>query len=75
MSNELVMTWLGEGEPKRSLLNSTKKLQLTYFGHVIRANGMEAELTLSRMEGKRRRGRQWMRWLDGVVNAAGEGLQ
>ena len=45
------------------------KLKLQYFGHVIRrADSLEKTLMLGRIEGRRRRGRQRMRWLDGINN-------
>ena len=44
------------------------KLKLQYFGHLIRrANSLEKTLMLGKIEGKRRRGRQRMRWLDGIT--------
>ena len=43
------------------------KLKLQYFGHLMRrANSLEKTLMLGKTEGKRRRGRQRMRWLDGI---------
>ena len=46
------------------------KLKLQYFGHLVqRANSLEKTLMLGKIEGKRRRGRQRMRWLDGVTNS------
>ena len=48
------------------------KLKLQYFGHIIqRANSLEKTLTLGKIEGRRRRGRQRMRWLDGITNSMG----
>ena len=45
------------------------KLTLQYFGHLTqRANSLEKTLMLGNMEGRRRRGRQRMRWLDGVTD-------
>ena len=45
-------------------------LKLQYFGHLMqRANSLEKTLMLGRIEGGRRRGRQWMRWLDGITNS------
>ena len=44
------------------------KLKLQYFGHLIRrADSFEKTLNLGKIEGKRRRGRQRMRWLDGII--------
>ena len=45
------------------------KLKLQYFGHLMqRADSLEKTLMLGRIEGRRRRGRQKMRWLDGINN-------
>ena len=44
------------------------KLKLQYFGHLMgRADSLERTLMLGRIEGRRRRGRQRMRWLDGII--------
>ena len=46
------------------------KLKLQYFGHLIRrANSFEKTLMLGKIEGRRRRGRQRMRWLDGIIDS------
>ena len=46
------------------------KLKLRYFGHLIqRANSLEKTLMLGKTEGRRRRGQQWMRWLDGITDS------
>ena len=46
------------------------KLKLQYFGHLRRrANSLEKTLMLGKIEGRRRRGRQRMRWLDGITNS------
>ena len=46
------------------------KLKLQYFGHLIwRANSLEKPLKLGKIEGKRRRGLQRMRWLDGITDS------
>ena len=46
------------------------KLKLQYFGHVMqRADSLEKTLMLGKIEGRRRRGRQRMRWLDGISNS------
>ena len=46
------------------------KLKLQYFGHLmLRADSLEKTLMLGKIEGRRRRGRQRMRWLDGFTNA------
>ena len=45
------------------------KLKLQYFGHLIeRADSLEKTLMLGKIEGRRRRGRQRMRWLDGITD-------
>ena len=46
------------------------KLKLRYFGHLMRrANSLEKTLMLGKIEGKRRRGQQRMRWLDGITDS------
>ena len=46
------------------------KLKLQYFGHVMRrADSLEKTLVLGKMEGRRRRGQQRMRWLDGITDS------
>ena len=46
------------------------KLKLPYFGHLMRrADSLEKTLMLVKIEGRRRRGRQRMRWLDGIINS------
>ena len=46
------------------------KLKLQYFGHPMqKANSLEKTLMLGKIEGKRRRGQQRMRWLDGITNS------
>jgi len=46
------------------------KLKLQYFGHVMRrTDSMEETLMLEKIEGRRRRGRQRMRWLDGITDS------
>ena len=46
------------------------KLKLQYFGHLMRrADSLEKILMLGKIEGRRRRGRQRMRWLDGITNS------
>ena len=45
------------------------KLKLQYFGHVmLRADSLEKTLVMGKIEGRRRRGQQRMRWLDGITN-------
>ena len=51
------------------------KLKLQYFGHLIRrADSFEKTLMLGKIEGRRRRGRQRLRWLDGFTNSMDMGL-
>ena len=51
------------------------KLKLQYFGHLMqRADSLEKTLTLGKIEGRRRRGRQKMRWLDGITDLMDMGL-
>ena len=51
------------------------KLKLQYFGHPMgRTDSFEKTLMLGKIEGRRRRGRQRMRWLDGVTNSMGMSL-
>ena len=46
------------------------KLKLQYFGHLMgKANSLEKTLMLGKIEGRRRRGQQRMRWLDGIINS------
>ena len=51
------------------------KLKLQYFGHLMRrVDSLEKTLMLGKIEGRRRRGRQRMRWLDGIINLMDMGL-
>ena len=51
------------------------KLKLQYFGHLMRrADSLEKTLMLEKIEGRRRRGRQRMRWLDGITDSMDMGL-
>ena len=51
------------------------KLKLQYFGHLMRrTDSLEKTLMLGKIEGRRRRGRQGMRWLDGIIDSMGLGL-
>ena len=61
---------LKEISPGCSLVVLMLKLQLQYFGHLMRrANSFEKTLMLGKIEGRRRRGQQRMRWLDGITNS------
>ena len=61
---------LKEISPECSLEGLMLKLKLQYFGHRMqRADSMEKTLMLDKIEGRRRRGRQRMRWLDGITDS------
>ena len=61
---------LKETSPECSLEGLMLKLKLQYFGHLIqRADSFEKTLMLEKIEGRRRRGRQRMRWLDGITDS------
>ena len=61
---------LKEINPEYSLEGLMLKLKLLYFGHVMqRADSLEKTLMLGKIEGKRRRGRQRMRWLDSITDS------
>ena len=60
---------LKEISPEYSLEGLMLKPKLQYFGHLMgRADSLEKTLMLGKIEGRRRRGRQRMRWLDGISN-------
>ena len=66
---------LKEMSPGCSLEGLMLKLKLQYFGHLMqRADSFEKTLMLGGIEGRRRRGRQRMRWLDGITNSMDMGL-
>ena len=61
---------LKEISPGCSLEGLMLKLRLQYFGHLLQRNdSLEKTLMLGKIEGRRRRGRQRMRWLDGITNS------
>ena len=61
---------LKEISPEYSLEGLMLKLKLQYFGHLMqRADSLERPLILGKIEGRRRRGRQRMRWLDGITDS------
>ena len=61
---------LKEINPEYALEGLMLKLKLQYFGHLMqRADSLEKTLMLGKIEGKRRRGRQRMRWLDGITDS------
>ena len=66
---------LKEISPEYSLQGLTLKLKLQYFGHLMRrTDSLEKTLMLGKIEGGRRRGRQRMRWLDGITYLMDMGL-
>ena len=66
---------LKETNPEHSLEGLMRKLKLRHFGHLMqRVNSLEKTLMLGKIEGRKRRGRQWMRWLDGITYLIGMGL-
>ena len=61
---------LKEISPDYSLVGLMLKLKLLFFGHLMqRADSFEKTLMLGKIEGRRRRGQQRMRWLDGITNS------
>ena len=61
---------LKENSPEYSLEGLMLKLRLQYFGHMMRRNdSLEKTLMLCKIEGRRRRGQQKMRWLDGITDS------
>ena len=66
---------LKEISPECSLEGLMLKLKLQYSGHLMRrADSLENTLMLGKIEGRRRRGRQRMRWLDGITDSMDMGL-
>ena len=66
---------LKEISPGCSLEGLMLKLKLQYFGHLMpKADLFEKTLMLGKIEGRRRRGRQRMRWLDGITDSMGMSL-
>ena len=66
-SNQFI---LKEISPECSLEGLVLKLKLQYFGHLMRrADSFEKTLMLGKIEGRRRRGQQRMRWLDGITDS------
>ena len=68
-------SFLKEINPGCSLEGLMLKLKLQYFGHLMqRADSLEKTLILGKIEAERRRGRQRIRWLDGIINSMDMGL-
>ena len=66
---------LKEISPKYSLEGLMLKLKLQYFGHLMwRVDSLEKTLMLGKIEGRRRRGRRSIRWLDGITDSMGMNL-
>ena len=66
---------LKEISPGCSLEELMLKLKLQYFGHLMRrADSLKKSLMLRKIEGRRRRGQQRMRWLDGITDSMDMGL-
>ena len=66
---------LKEISPEYSLEGLMLKLKLQYFGHLVRrTDSLEKTLMLGKIEGRRRRGQQRMRWLDGITDSMDMGL-
>ena len=66
---------LNEISPEYSLKGVMLKLKFQYFGHLMwRADSFEKTLMLGKIEGKRRRGQQMMRWLNGITDSMGTSL-
>ena len=65
---------LKEISPEYSLEGLMLKLKLQYFGHLMRTDSFEKTLMLGKIEVRRRRGQQKMRWLDGITNSMDMGL-
>ena len=71
-SNQSILKEINPGYALEGLM---LKLKLQYFGHLMRrTDSFEKTLMLGKIEGKRRRGRQRMRWLDGITNTMDMGL-
>ena len=71
-SNQSILKEISSGCSLEGLM---LKLKLQYFGHLMqRADSFEKTLMLGKIEGRRRRGRQRVRWLDGITNSMDMGL-
>ena len=71
-SNQSILKQISPGCSLEGLM---LKLKLQYFGHLMRrADSFEKTLMLGKIEGRRKRGRQRMRWLDGITDSEDMGL-
>ena len=71
-SNQFIVK---EISPEYSLKGLILKLKLQFFGHLMRrSDSFEKTLMLGKIEGRRRRGQQRMRWLDGIIDSMDMGL-
>ena len=71
-SNQSILRQIGPGCPLEGLM---LKLKLQYFGHLMRrADSFGKTLMLGKIEGRRRRGKQRIRWLDGITDSLDMGL-
>ena len=69
-SKEISQSIIKEINPEYSLEGLMLKLKLQYFGHLMQSmDSLEKSLMLGKIEGGRRRGRQRMRWLDGIADS------
>ena len=70
LDSKVIKPIIMEINPEYSLEGLMLKLKLQYFGHPMRrTDSLEKTLILGKIEGKRRRGRQRMRWLDGITDS------
>ena len=70
LDSQSIQSVLKEINPEWSLERLMTKLKLWYFGHLMgRADSLEKTLMLGKIEGRRRKGQQRTRWLDGITNS------
>ena len=74
-NKKIIQSILKKISPEYSLEGLMLKLKRQYFGHLMwRADSFEKTLMLGKIEGRKRRGRQRMRWLDGITDSVDMGL-